>query len=816
MKVLKFGGSTLSNTEQIGQVLRYLERTMQSSPGPVLVISAFGGVTDALIRLSHMAAGSDSGYQVHLDMLVKQHMSVIKTYIPGPVQKETASDVEKMLNALKDTIHGVYLVKELSPKTLDFILSFGERLSAAIINGCLKVRNLETEMIDAEDLIITDGQFGFARVHWDSSFRNIRKRLKSPKKIPVIPGCIGSTVQHETTTFGRGGSDYTATLVAAALRAESVEIWTHVDGIHTADPNKVAKAFPIDRLSWDEAMELSHFGTKLIFPAAMIPAAMHDIPIIIRNIGNPDFQGTLIGKTSRYEYPVRGISSVDRIAMLQVQGSGMIGVVGIANRLFGALARNNINVILITQASSEHSICFAVAPEQAQNSKKAIEEEFALEISDGRMDEAAIENDASIVAVVGENMKRTPNIASRMFQALGKNGVNVMAIAQGSSELNISVVISRQDEAKALNALHEAFFLSDTKSLHVFLIGTGLIGSTLLKQMKEQKSTLCSQNALDIRLMGVGDIDRMVFKTEPIDPSGWKKKLHSGKPMDLGIYIDTMLAMNLPNTVFVDCTGSPSTVEHYERILDASVSIVTPNKIANSGPYEQYRILRNKAGQKGVKFLYETNVGAGLPVISTLNDLICAGDRIVKIEAILSGTLSYIFNSFSGQKKFSEIVKEARNRGLSEPDPRDDLNGLDVARKILILSRETGLPLEPEQVQVENILPEPCRKAKSVEAFLDELEKADGQFSKRRDEAAAKDQVLRYIATLENGRASVCLKGVDRSHPFFALSGSDNMIVFTTERYQELPLVIKGPGAGAEVTAAGVFADIIRIANYLS
>ncbi|MBN2102636.1 bifunctional aspartate kinase/homoserine dehydrogenase I [bacterium] len=816
MKVLKFGGSTLTGIQQIERVLLRLEKTIQSDSDIVLILSAFGGVTDQLMQLSQSAVNSDDAYLQTLEVIQKRHIEVIQAFIPESKQKDTINDTESLLSALKDAIHGVHLLKELSPKSLDLILSFGERLASVILVGCLSARSIPVELIDPRTLIATDDQFGKAKIEWESTISNVQKQLSGKTKVPIVPGFIGMTSKGEITTLGRGGSDYTATLIGAALKAEAVEIWTDVDGIMTADPKKVAKAFPIDHLSWDEAMELSHFGAKLIFPPAMIPAAQHNIPIYIRNIFHADFKGTIVGSGLDSDQPVRGISSIDQTALLSVQGSGMMGVVGIAKRLFGALAKNAINVILITQASSEHSICFAIAPNQADAAKKAIEEEFAFEISAGHMDRVNVETGVSIVAVVGENMRRTPGIASRLFQALAKNGVNVQAIAQGSSELNISVVIADEDEAKALNALHEAFFLSDTKSLHVFIIGTGLIGSTLLKQMGNQQSKLRSEKALDIRLMGIGDIDHMILDSTPIDTGNWQNILKNGPRMDLHAYITKMLNMNLPNTVFADCTGSADVVDYYKQILSASISIVTPNKIANSGPYSRYKDLRDTAAQKGVKFLYEANVGAGLPVISTLNDLVSSGDTIVKIEAILSGTLSYIFNSFTGEKKFSDIVKEAKAKGLSEPDPRDDMNGLDVARKILILARETGLILESEQVRLENILPESCQKAGDVKSFFQALEKADPQFAKKRDKAAGQDQVLRYIATLENGQATVSLKAIDKSHPFYALTGSDNMVVLTTERYHELPLVIKGPGAGAEVTAAGVFADIIRIANYLS
>ncbi|MCJ7812324.1 bifunctional aspartate kinase/homoserine dehydrogenase I, partial [bacterium] len=580
---------------------------------------------------------------------------------------------------------------------------------------------------------------------------------------------------------------------------------------------KVKKAFSLESITFDEAMEMSHFGAKVIYPPTMQPASNQNIPIRIRNTFNPDFKGTLISNKAVSKYLVKGISSIDDIALLRVQGSGLIGVVGIASRLFSALAKRKINVILISQASSEHSICFAIEPKSVENAVKAIEEEFSLEILIHQFDKVIVEKDFSIVAVVGENMKYSIGIAGKAFQSLGKNGINVVAIAQGSSELNISAVIDKKDETKALNALHEAFFLSGTKSLNLFIMGTGLIGGTLLEQMKKQKKFLLHDRALDLRVVGIGNIDRMIFDENDIGLETWESQLdQSGESTHLDTFVKKMKGLNLPNTVFVDCTGSSKVVSFYEEILNGNISIVTPNKIANSGRFEQYEKLKNAALKHGVKFLYETNVGAGLPVISTLNDLLSSGDKIVKVEAVLSGTVSYIFNSFIGKKRFSEVVRDAKRKGLSEPDPREDLKGLDFARKLLILGRETGISMELEDIHVENILPEYCLQTKSVEAFFVQLQRADQDFEQKRERAEKNGKVLRYIGTLEKGKASVSLHEVDERHPFYTLSGSDNMIVFTTERYKERPLVIKGPGAGAEVTAAGVFADIIRISSYLS
>jgi len=817
MKIFKFGGTSVATPECIKNIIRIIQSLKKENRPRAIVVSAFGGVTDYLIEISRDAAAGKEAYLSSLRLLTQRHLQAVNKLIPKGNQTRIRQEVKAKINELADTLHGVFLVKELSPKSLDFIMSFGERLSAYIICESFRSRGIQSEFLDTRPLFKTDETFGFARIDKEATNKNIQDYFKQHPKLQIVTGFIGSTENNETTTLGRGGSDYTASILGAALSAAEIQIWTDVDGVMTADPKKVPKAFAIDSMTFEEAMELSHFGAKVIYPPTVQPASKNQIPIVIKNTFRPDLPGTLIGRQSDSRYLVKGISSIDNIALLRVQGSGMIGVAGTSNRLFGALARKNISVILITQASSEHSICFAVDPKSIAEARKVIEEEFDLEIAASRMDRVIVEKSLSIIAIVGENMRKTPGIAGRCFQALGKNGINIVAISQGSSELNISVVINRENEAKALNALHEAFFLSGTKSLNLFVLGTGLIGSTLFKQIKGQADYLKSRLSLDIRLIGIGNIDLMMFDEKGIPFDRWEKHLQdTGVKTNLNRFFDTMNRLNLPNSIFIDCSDSDDIVSQYENVLNNSISIVTPNKRANSGPYERYRRLKESAFKHGVKFLYETNVGAGLPVISTLNDLISSGDRILKIEAVLSGTLSYIFNSFSGDKKFSEIVREAMQRGYSEPDPREDLNGLDVSRKLLILARETGAELEPQDVHVENILSPVCRKASNIEQFFKELEKADSLFEQKRQKASAKGHILRYIATLEKGKASIALKEVENHHPFCSLSGSDNMVVFTTERYKERPLVIKGPGAGADVTAAGVFADIIRIASFLT
>jgi aspartokinase/homoserine dehydrogenase 1 len=596
----------------------------------------------------------------------------------------------------------------------------------------------------------------------------------------------------------------------------TVEIWTNVDGLMTANPNKVKKAFSIKKMNYLEAMEMSHFGAKIIHPEIIQAAQKKAAEIIIKNIKNPNFTGTIISKKSDHNFSIQGISSISNIALLRLQGSGMVGIPGVSKRLFGALSNEKINIILISQASSEHSICFAVEPKSAEKAKQAIEKEFSEEIKNNKIDPVIIEKNLSIIAVVGENMRHTPGISAKLFAALGKNGINISAIAQGSSELNISTVISTTDEEKALNAIHDAFFLSGTKTLNIFLIGCGQIGSTLLNQILEQNDFLQNNQSLEIKLIGIANSKKIFFDKNGIDLKNWKEKLEESEPGTVEEFTEKMIKLNLPNSIFIDCTGNEKITENYEKILKNSISIVTPNKKANSGSYKNYQNLKNTAKKSNVKFLYETNVGAGLPVISTLQDLLYSGDKIIKIEAVLSGTLSYIFNSFTGEKTFSDIVLEAKNKGYTEPDPRDDLNGIDAARKILILAREIGLPLEMKDVEVENLVPEDCRQTASVEEFFTKLSTHNLSYSKKLSEAQSAQKRLCYIAKIENAKASVKLQSVDKNHPFSALSGSDNIVSFTTNRYLERPLVIKGPGAGAEVTAAGVFADVIRIANYLN
>lgn len=819
MKVLKFGGTSVGTVESINQVIQILQENLNEGRKIAVVYSAMGGVTNRLIEIGKLAATSDLEYLQLLKSVEDRHFAAVRGLIDVKNQSSAIAKVKGLLNELEDLLRGVFLIKELSARTNDFIVSFGERLSTTIVTEALKNRGIDAEYLDARKVIKTDDHFGYAEVIGDLTNELIRKHFAQTNKLQCITGFIGSTIDGVTTTLGRGGSDYTGSIFGAALNATVIEIWTDVDGMLTSDPRKVKNAFTIPTITYAEAMELSHFGAKVIYPPSLTPAFQKNIPLKILNTFNHHHEGTLVSKTaSTKEYSITGISSIDDIALVNVQGGGMMGVAGVSAKLFSILAANKISVILISQASSEHSICFAVDPKTAYGVKEILEEGFATEISQGLVDNISIEQNLSVIAVVGEGMKSSTGTSGKLFTVLGKNGINVVATAQGSSELNISVVIYKKDITKALNAIHETFFQVDGLTLNLYLVGaTGLIGSTLLRQIQEQKEYLKQRKNLNIRLVGITNTKKMLLDESGISLENWKEELlEKGEIANIGSFVSDVQDLNLPYSVFVDCTADKNIVQYYYSLLSSSVSIVTPNKVANSGRYEQYFMLQKAAQKHGVKFLYETNVGAGLPIINTLQGLITSGDKINKIEAVLSGTLAYIFNNFKVGDRFVDVVKEAKAKGYTEPDPRDDLSGQDVARKILILSREAGLKLEPEDVTIINLLNDACLNAPSVDAFFEELEKDNDRFEKLLQDAQANDEVLRFIATLDSdNKASIGLKTVGRSHPFFNLAGSENIISFTTERYKYNPLVVKGPGAGAEVTASGVFADIMSISSYL-
>lgn len=812
MKVLKFGGTSVGSPERIEEIHSIIAPRLKKGEKLAVIVSAFCGTTDQLLDAAHLAKENNPEYTEIFQAIEKRHLKAVKDLIKQP--QKTEQEVKKTLNELKQLLQGINLLGELSLRSLDLVASFGERLSAYIVSQYLN-QKFPTEYLDSRKLIVTDDTFTYAKVDFKKTDENIQNHFKKHSKLQLITGFIGATPEKETTTLGRGGSDYSASIFGAALHAEEIEIWTDVNGIMSADPRKAKKAFTLDAITYKEAMEMSHFGAKVIHPPTMQPAMKKHIPIRIKNTMQPDFPGSVINdEGSFFGSAIKGISSINEVALLQLQGSGLIGVTGVSQRLFGSLAKEKINIILISQASSEHSICFAIDPKSAEKAKKAIEEEFKKEIADNFIDPVIVEKELSIIAVVGENMCHVPGTSGKVFQALGSSGINVKAIAQGSSELNISIVISKSQEEKAINVIHDALFMSKIKTLNLFMIGPGLVGKALLKQLQEEQKNLLNNQELELNLVALADRKHMLFAPQGINLKNWPNALEkSGEKSDLKKFLKQMIELNLANSVFIDCTSSEETAATYSEILQASISVVTPNKKAQSSNIKNYLNLASAASKSNAKFLYETNVGAGLPVIKTLQDLQLSGDKLEKIEAVLSGTLSYIFNNVNSKTAFSEIVLQAKEKGYTEPDPRDDLNGLDVARKILILARETGKYLELTDIEVENLVPEDCRATKSVEEFFQKLKTHDETFRKKIQAIEEKGQRLRYIATLENGQASISLKAVDENHPFYNLSGSDNIIAFTTKYYNHCPLVIKGPGAGAEVTAAGVLSDIIRIAG---
>ena len=818
MKILKFGGSSVATPERIKSVIAIVRKQLEQKEAVSVVVSAFGGVTDELIKAGKAAANPTERLK-HKEILATvrdRHLQAVEQLVLPQNQSQLMLQIKLWFNDLEDVLNGVFLVGELSVRCLDYIMSFGELLSALIISEAFKSENITAQFLDARTIIKTDNNFGCANVNFDISYKLIAEHYSNNKQLQVVTGFVAATNSNDTITLGRGGSDYTAAILAAGLNASRCEIWTDVDGILTCDPRKVKKAFPQPEVSYEEAMELSHFGAKVIYPPTMRPALNKQIPIVVRNTFNPDYPGTTVQKEVKSQRStISGISSIDQIALLRIQGPGMVGIAGVAARLFSALAKSQVNVILITQASSEHTICVAVQPQDSKLAASVIEAEFSAELIAKSIMPVVIEDNLAIVSVVGEGMKRIPGVAGKVFSSLGKHGINIVAIAQGSSELNISAVIDSSRVVQALNALHEEFFFPDTKSINVFLCGTGLIGNALLQQIAAHHGYLSKNKHHEVRVIAACNRRALICEQEGLDLNGIKLALDSANTNQttdtVGLMITKIKELSLPNSVFVDCTASDAVVELYAELLENNISIVTPNKRAQTSNIDSYQRLKRLARRKGCHFIYETSVGAGLPVINTLNDLLLSGDEIIRIEGVLSGTLSYIFNNFSAELPFSQVVKKAKELGYTEPDPRDDLNGLDVARKILILARECGNALELKDVVVENLVPESARSAKDVAAFFEELEKADGIFTNKIQVATKSGKRLRYIASVEAGKAQVKLEEVSIEHPFYFLSGSDNIISFTTRRYRERPLVVKGPGAGAEVTAAGVFADIIRI-----
>ncbi|UBM61685.1 bifunctional aspartate kinase/homoserine dehydrogenase I [Candidatus Sulfidibacterium hydrothermale] len=815
MLVLKFGGSSVATAENVKRVIEIVRDKIKEEPSLIVVASAFGGITNLLDKSGEKARSGSEEYKSFLATIETRHMTMIEGLFPFKNQGEIKASVKMILNELEDICFGIFLLQEMNRRVHDRLLSFGERLSGKIISEAFRLQGIPINYQDARELIITEENWERIQVDFSETQKRIDRQLKNASFPVYVPGFIASTRSGIPSTLGRGGSDYTAALLAAMTGSRALEIWTDVDGVMTADPALVESAMPLSKLSYSELMEMSHFGAKVIFPPSIQPVMKKNIPVWIKNTFHPEVPGTLIDADGTENgHPVKGLSHIEGIVLLTITGGGMVGVTGTAARLFSCLSQQNVNVIFITQASSEHSITLAVSQEDAEKATKAIENEFAAERKLGLIDRLLIENGLSIVALVGDKMKSSLGLSGKAFDALGKNGINIRAIAQGSTEKNVSFVVKENDVVKTLNVLHERFFLSPFKKVHLFMVGVGNVGSALLEQIQRQYSCLKKEYALEIKVMAVANSRLMAFDDSGIELGNWKKQLAAqGTPMNKELFVQKMKAMNLRNSIFVDNTASHSIALLYEKILKASISVVASNKIAASGSYSTYKKLNDTALSMKKKFLYETNVGAGLPVLKTIRDMRKSGDKIFRIQAVLSGSLNFIFNHFTGETPFSEIVKLAREEGYTEPDPRIDLSGQDVMRKILILARESGYPLEPDEVSVVPFLPEHLMKADSVEKFMEELEKQNNSLEKQRQKAEKNQKKLRYVAEFNRGKAQVGLQMVDPDQPYYQLDGKDNIVLIFSQRYDEQPLVIKGAGAGAAVTASGVFADIISIVN---
>ncbi|MDP2888178.1 MAG: bifunctional aspartate kinase/homoserine dehydrogenase I [Bacteroidota bacterium] len=808
MKVLKFGGTSVGSAENIQMVKDIL---LGQDDDVIVVVSALGGITDKILSAAKMAAIGTGYFQAELTEINTRHFETIDKLFDGEKRTEVKEKVQVLLNEFGRIVQGVSLIGELTPKTLDKIGGFGERLSSLIISEYIP----KAAWFDACKLIQTNSDFGKAIVNFTVTNQLIQTAFSSFSGIAIVPGFIASNEAGEYTTLGRGGSDYTGAILAAAMDVSSLEIWTDVNGFMTADPRVISKAYTIKTLSYSEAMELSHFGAKVIYPPTILPVYQKGIPVRIKNTMDPQAEGTLITKSklNGKDLPIKGISSISNITLITIQGLGMVGVTGISARLFGALARQNINVVLISQASSENSISFAIDSASSVKAESAIRLEFEREIQLDQINKITIEENLAIVAIVGENMKHATGVAGKLFNTIGKNGINIIAIAQGASELNISWVVKVSDLRKTLNVVHESFFLSENVELNVFLLGIGLVGGNLLDQIKLQQPKLLKEKHLKIKLAGVANSKKMLFDREGMDITTFREKMMTeGHESSLEQFKNEIISLNMYNSIFVDCTASDQAAGLYAELLNANVSIVTANKVAASSAYENYSLLKKTAKRKGVKFLFETNVGAGLPIITTLNDLVNSGDTILKIEAVLSGTLNFIFNTISEKVSLSQTIRMAKDQGYAEPDPRIDLSGVDVARKLLILVRESGYQFDMKDIKINTFVPEKYFEG-SVDDFWRSIPEIDAEFEANRKKLAAEGRFWRFVAKFENGKAECGLQEISAGHPFADLQGSNNLVMFTTERYQKFPMIIKGYGAGAAVTAAGVFADIIRVSN---
>ena len=810
MKVLKFGGSSVGSVNSILSVKKIVEAVVE----PVIVVVwAFGGISDKLIYTSQMAADGDSAYEKEYRDIVNRHIEMVYTVIPaGEARTNLLDQVNELLSELKNIFQGIYLIRDLSPKTSATIVSYGERLSSIIVATLIE----GAVWYDSRTFIKTEKKHSKHILDSELTNRLIKEAFKELPKVALVPGFISSDKNSgEITNLGRGGSDYTASIIAAALRAEVLEIWTDVDGFMTADPRVISSAYVINELSYVEAMELCNFGAKVVYPPTIYPACHHNIPIVIKNTFNPEAPGTIIEQEIKDEKSkaIKGISSINDTSLITVTGLGMVGVIGVNYRIFKALAKNGISVFMVSQASSENSTSIGVRNQDAELACEVLNEEFAKEIEMGEISPVSAEKNLATIAIVGENMKHTPGIAGKLFGTLGRNGISVIACAQGASETNISFVVEEKSLRKSLNVIHDSFFLSEYQVLNLFICGTGTVGDSLIKQIASQQEKLMKERGLMLNVVGIANGHQALFDRDGLELSNYRQLLdEKGMASSPQIIRDEVIGMNIFNSVFVDCTANADVASLYKDLLNNNVSVVAANKIAASSSYANYTELKQIARNRGVKFLFETNVGAGLPIIKTINDLIASGDKILKIEAVVSGTLNFIFNKISADVPFSETIRMAKEQGYSEPDPRIDLSGKDVIRKLVILAREAGYVLEQEDVEKNLFVPDEFFQG-SLDDFWKNIPSLDAGFEERRQKLEAENKHWKFVAKLEDGKGSVSLQEVSRSHPFYGLEGSNNIVLLTTERYKEYPMMIQGYGAGASVTAAGVFADIISVAN---
>lgn len=791
-----------------GIILKHLE-----TDSTIVIFSAFGGVTNDLLYMAELAAKEDDTYKDILEKNEKRHLDAVRELIPVQQQSAILSKVKNEFNRLETLYEGVYLLNELSNKTKHVVAGYGEILSSLIVAEYFRNLSINAKYLDSRELIVCRNINEKVQVNYQVTYNNISKAFSDNSEgLCIVPGFVARNDQGVPSTLGRGGSDFTAAIFAGALNVEELLIYTDVDGMYTANPAIVPLAYPIKNISYEEAMELSHFGAKVLYPPTLQPLVEKHIKILIKNTFNPDGEGTLISKSSKENFrSVTGITHIDGIKVLNMEGGGMVGIPGFSKRFFEVLFQENINVVLITQASSEHSICVAVKEDEALVAKEALDEAFAVEISFKKIKPVEIDKDVAIVALVGDAMKSHHGLSGKMFSALGNNNINIRAIAQGSSERNISAVIAKKDVKKALNTLHEQFFEVPSRELNLYITGVGNVGSKLLDQLRKQEKFLLDKLRLKVRVLGLSNSGRMCFDEGGISLENWKEMLEKGEPANRDEFFSRIQQFNLRNSIFVDNTASAEISSEYRKYLHNSVSVVTCNKIACSDDFEKYQELQNLAREYGASFLYETNVGAGLPVIDTLKNLVASGDTITKIQAVLSGSLNFVFNTYNGTVPFYKVVELAMKEGYTEPDPRIDLSGVDVARKILILARESGLGMELKEIENESFLSQESLDAPNNEKFFALLKAEESRFKEIYDSAASNNKRLKYVAQLEDGKAKVGLQQVDISHPFYELRGSDNIVLFFTGRYPEQPLIVKGAGAGAEVTASGIFADIIRI-----